>query len=76
MSWVKEGGMVELSRKHLKAVLQGTAPDDIIYSIMPLDGKPEHGNTSLAINMLITCKQNDIDKYMHKHMRMHLDANS
>uniref|UniRef100_A0A8C4Z636 Fraser extracellular matrix complex subunit 1 n=1 Tax=Gadus morhua TaxID=8049 RepID=A0A8C4Z636_GADMO len=47
VSWVKEGGMVELSRKHLKAVLQGTAPDDIIYSIMPLDGKPEHGEVVL-----------------------------
>ncbi|XP_059921872.1 extracellular matrix protein FRAS1 isoform X2 [Gadus macrocephalus] len=47
VSWVKEGGMVQLSRKHLKAVLQGTAPDDIIYSIMPLDGQPEHGEVVL-----------------------------
>ena len=47
--------MVQLSRKHLKAELQGTAPDNIIYSIMPLNGQPQHGNTSLAITMLITC---------------------
>ncbi|KAJ3603631.1 hypothetical protein NHX12_028376, partial [Muraenolepis orangiensis] len=46
--WVKEGGMVQLSSKQLKAELQGTAPDDIIYSIMPRDGQPKHGEVVLV----------------------------
>ncbi|KAF0034366.1 hypothetical protein F2P81_014432 [Scophthalmus maximus] len=47
-TWVKEGGMVRLDRKYLQADLKGVGPDDIVYSILSSDGRPQHGEVVLV----------------------------
>uniref|UniRef100_A0A8B9K9Q3 Fraser extracellular matrix complex subunit 1 n=1 Tax=Astyanax mexicanus TaxID=7994 RepID=A0A8B9K9Q3_ASTMX len=41
--WVKEGGMVQLSKKHLKAEYKGSSDSEILYSIQSDSGEPQHG---------------------------------
>uniref|UniRef100_A0A8B9RD46 Fraser extracellular matrix complex subunit 1 n=1 Tax=Astyanax mexicanus TaxID=7994 RepID=A0A8B9RD46_ASTMX len=40
--WVKEGGMVQLSKKHLKAEYKGSSDSEILYSIQSDSGEPQH----------------------------------
>ncbi|XP_017560623.2 extracellular matrix protein FRAS1 [Pygocentrus nattereri] len=41
--WVKEGGMVQLSKKHLKAEYKGASDSEILYSIQSDSGQPQYG---------------------------------
>lgn len=45
MTWVKEGGMVRLDKKHLLGDYKGVSSDDIIYTIHASDGQPKYGTT-------------------------------
>jgi len=44
-TWVKEGGMVLLGKRHLQAAFKGVGSDDIVYTIDVSEGKPKHGTT-------------------------------
>ncbi|XP_028297024.1 extracellular matrix protein FRAS1-like, partial [Gouania willdenowi] len=46
-TWVKEGGMVQLDRKYLKASYRGVDSDDIIYTLINPNGLPKHGELIL-----------------------------
>uniref|UniRef100_A0A4W6CQ63 Fraser extracellular matrix complex subunit 1 n=1 Tax=Lates calcarifer TaxID=8187 RepID=A0A4W6CQ63_LATCA len=48
MTWVKEGGMVRLDKKYLKADYKGVSTDDIVYTILASDGQPKHGEVVLV----------------------------
>ena len=43
MTWVREGGMVQLSKKYLKAEYKGSSDAEILYTITTPDGTPKHG---------------------------------
>lgn len=44
MTWVKEGGMVRLDKKYLRADYKGVSSDDVVYIIHTADGQPKYGN--------------------------------
>ncbi|TKS77877.1 Extracellular matrix protein FRAS1 [Collichthys lucidus] len=48
MTWVKEGGMVRLDKKHLLGDYKGVSSDDIIYTIHASDGQPKYGEVVLV----------------------------
>ncbi|XP_056274598.1 extracellular matrix protein FRAS1 [Pseudoliparis swirei] len=47
-TWVKEGGMVLLGKRHLQAAFKGVGSDDIVYTIDVSEGKPKHGEVVLV----------------------------
>ncbi|KAM6954491.1 extracellular matrix organizing protein FRAS1 [Aplochiton taeniatus] len=48
-TWVREGGMVRLSRKYLRTVHQGASAEDILYRILPsTQGSPRYGEVVLV----------------------------
>uniref|UniRef100_A0A3Q2PFS0 Fraser extracellular matrix complex subunit 1 n=1 Tax=Fundulus heteroclitus TaxID=8078 RepID=A0A3Q2PFS0_FUNHE len=48
MTWVKEGGMVRLNKKHLQTDFKGVSADDIVYTILASDGQPKYGEVVLV----------------------------
>lgn len=44
-TWVREGGMVQLSKKHLKAEYKGASDSEILYTIQSDSGQPQYGTT-------------------------------
>ncbi|XP_031426498.1 extracellular matrix protein FRAS1 [Clupea harengus] len=48
MTWVREGGMVQLSKKYLKAEYKGSSDAEILYTITTPDGTPKHGEVLLV----------------------------
>uniref|UniRef100_A0A3Q3IUW6 VWFC domain-containing protein n=1 Tax=Monopterus albus TaxID=43700 RepID=A0A3Q3IUW6_MONAL len=48
MTWVKEGGMVCLDKKYLQVNYKGISTDDIVYTILGLDGQPKYGEVVLV----------------------------
>nr|XP_057925745.1 extracellular matrix protein FRAS1 isoform X1 [Doryrhamphus excisus] len=48
LTWVKEGGMVRLSKKYLQADYKGVSTDDIVYTILASDGQPKYGEVVLV----------------------------
>lgn len=44
VTWVKEGGMVRLDKKYLRADYKGVSSDDVVYIIHTADGQPKYGN--------------------------------
>ncbi|KAM8864960.1 extracellular matrix organizing protein FRAS1 isoform 2-T3 [Synchiropus picturatus] len=47
-AWVKEGGMVRLDRKHLNTEVIGVASEDVVYNLIPAQGRPRHGEVVLV----------------------------
>uniref|UniRef100_A0A3B5B2R5 Extracellular matrix protein FRAS1-like n=1 Tax=Stegastes partitus TaxID=144197 RepID=A0A3B5B2R5_9TELE len=47
-TWVKEGGMVRLDKKYLQTDYKGVSADDIVYTILGLDGQPKYGEVVLV----------------------------
>ncbi|TSN86075.1 Extracellular matrix protein FRAS1 [Bagarius yarrelli] len=47
-TWVREGGMVQLSKKNLKAEYKGASDSEIIYTIQSDGGQPQHGEIVLV----------------------------
>ncbi|KAF7657674.1 hypothetical protein LDENG_00023830, partial [Lucifuga dentata] len=48
MTWVREGGMVRLSKKYLQADYKGVGADNIIYTILASDETPKFGEVVLV----------------------------
>ncbi|XP_076007225.1 extracellular matrix organizing protein FRAS1 [Genypterus blacodes] len=48
MTWVREGGMVRLSKKHLQIDHKGVGADDIIYTILSSDANLKYGEVVLV----------------------------
>ncbi|KAM8885583.1 extracellular matrix organizing protein FRAS1 isoform 1-T2 [Spinachia spinachia] len=46
--WVKEGGMVRLGRRYLKAAPTGVSSDHVVYTIVAWDGGAKHGEVVLV----------------------------
>lgn len=44
ITWVKEGGMVRLNKKHLQVDYKGVSSDDVVYTIHDQEGHPKYGN--------------------------------
>ncbi|CAM4540352.1 unnamed protein product [Leuciscus chuanchicus] len=47
-TWVREGGMVQLSKKCLNAQFQGASDSEILYTIYSESGQPKHGEIVLV----------------------------
>ncbi|XP_073695623.1 extracellular matrix organizing protein FRAS1 [Garra rufa] len=47
-TWVREGGMVQLSKKCLNAQFQGASDSEILYSIHSESGQPKYGEIVLV----------------------------
>uniref|UniRef100_A0A8C1KIC1 Fraser extracellular matrix complex subunit 1 n=1 Tax=Cyprinus carpio TaxID=7962 RepID=A0A8C1KIC1_CYPCA len=47
-TWVREGGMVQLSKKSLNAQFQGTRDSEILYTIHSESGQPRYGEIVLV----------------------------
>ncbi|KAM9446229.1 extracellular matrix organizing protein FRAS1 [Clarias gariepinus] len=47
-TWVREGGMVQLSKKHLKAEYKGASDSEILYTIQSENGRPQYGEIVLV----------------------------
>ncbi|XP_029366253.1 extracellular matrix organizing protein FRAS1 isoform X2 [Echeneis naucrates] len=48
-TWVKEGGMVQLDKKYLKADYRGVSTEDIVYTILASDSRqPKYGEVVLV----------------------------
>ncbi|XP_042580368.1 extracellular matrix organizing protein FRAS1-like [Cyprinus carpio] len=47
-TWVREGGMVQLSKKCLSAQFQGTSDSEILYTIHSESGQPKYGEIVLV----------------------------
>ncbi|XP_034027090.1 extracellular matrix protein FRAS1 [Thalassophryne amazonica] len=48
MMWVREGGMVLLSKKYLQADYKGVSTDNIVYNILASGGNPKYGEVILV----------------------------
>ncbi|XP_072243382.1 extracellular matrix organizing protein FRAS1 isoform X1 [Leuresthes tenuis] len=48
LTWVKEGGMVQLDKKYLQTDYKGVSTDDIVYTILASDGQPKYGEVVLV----------------------------
>ncbi|XP_076856944.1 extracellular matrix organizing protein FRAS1 isoform X2 [Brachyhypopomus gauderio] len=48
MAWVREGGTVQLSKKHLNAEYRGSSNSEILYTIQSDSGQPQHGELVLV----------------------------
>lgn len=42
-TWVREGGMVQLSKKQLMAEYKGASDSEILYTIQSGTGQPQYG---------------------------------
>lgn len=51
-TWVREGGMVQLSKKHLKAEYKGASDSEIVYIIQSDNGQPQHGTAHSLKSLL------------------------
>ncbi|XP_046698206.1 extracellular matrix protein FRAS1 [Silurus meridionalis] len=47
-TWVREGGMVQLSKKHLKAEYKGASDSEILYTIQSDKGQTQYGEIVLV----------------------------
>ncbi|XP_035385518.1 extracellular matrix protein FRAS1 isoform X2 [Electrophorus electricus] len=47
-AWVREGGIVQLSKKHLNAEYRGSSDSEIFYTVHSDSGQPQHGELVLV----------------------------
>ncbi|XP_061672611.1 extracellular matrix protein FRAS1 isoform X3 [Syngnathoides biaculeatus] len=47
-TWVKGGGMVRISSRHLQAHYKGVSADNVVYTILNSDGQPKYGEVVLV----------------------------
>nr|XP_046204305.1 extracellular matrix organizing protein FRAS1-like [Oncorhynchus gorbuscha] len=48
VTWVREGGMVQLGKRYLRTEYQGASDDQIIYTIVSSKGSPKYGEVLLV----------------------------
>uniref|UniRef100_A0A673XCZ9 Fraser extracellular matrix complex subunit 1 n=1 Tax=Salmo trutta TaxID=8032 RepID=A0A673XCZ9_SALTR len=48
VTWVREGGMVQLGKRYLRTEYQGSSDDQIIYTIVSSKGSPKYGEVLLV----------------------------
>ncbi|KAL2092359.1 hypothetical protein ACEWY4_012157 [Coilia grayii] len=48
MTWVREGGMVQISKKYLRAEYKGSSDAEILYTIVAPTGTPKYGEVLLV----------------------------
>ncbi|XP_035235651.1 extracellular matrix protein FRAS1 isoform X1 [Anguilla anguilla] len=51
MAWVREGGMVQITKKYLKAEYKGSSDSQIHYNIVPSKEQPKYGEVVLLVPM-------------------------
>ncbi|KAG7481357.1 hypothetical protein MATL_G00065830 [Megalops atlanticus] len=51
VAWVREGGMVQINKKYLRAEYRGTGDSQLHYSILPSKEHPKYGEVVLLVPM-------------------------
>lgn len=72
VTWVKEGGMVRLDKKYLRADYKGVSADDVVYIIHTADGQPKYGNKKMRVYSGATADVFGTDSVLSEWLRLKL----